>query len=152
MDLSRFLMFCFCFILSFGTSAKGEGVELDLILPGICVVHLLFPGCSLHSHASGGRYQDAGIEQRRETRSLLHAGHSDLEKGKSNGKTVMHHCLLRECGGARPRGSASLVFILSQYYTCFLPPSKRLCSDVLTYSWMTQMGYINLMTISPRFS
>lgn len=51
-------------------------------------LHVWFTGCSLHSHAGGGRYQDTGIEQRRETRALLHAGHSDLKKGKSSRNTL----------------------------------------------------------------
>lgn len=40
-------------------------------------------GSSLHCHAGGSCYQEAGVEQRRETCTFLHAGHPDLEKGKN---------------------------------------------------------------------
>lgn len=49
----------------------------------MCVCACLVLGCSLHSHASGSCYQDAGIEQRGETCAFLHAGHPDFKKGKS---------------------------------------------------------------------
>lgn len=61
--------------------------ELILILTDVCLLACVwFAGCRLHSHAGGGCYQDAGVEQRGETRALLHAGHSDLKKGKSSRK------------------------------------------------------------------
>lgn len=64
-----------------------ERVELNLILTDVCLLACVwFAGCRLHSHACGGCYQDAGVEQRGETRALLHAGHSDLKKGKSSRK------------------------------------------------------------------
>lgn len=105
----------------------------------------LFSGCSLHSHAGGGRYQDPGTEQRREARALLHAGHSDLKKGKGSRKMSKRpfssegqfldlqaspcHRLLRECGGARPAGFNSRLLVARLWFrfrlTCwrvyFLP-------------------------------
>lgn len=59
-------------------SRKTDG-KYD-IRANICVCWVL--GCSLHGHACGGYYKDAGAQQRRETRAFLHAGHSDLKKGK----------------------------------------------------------------------
>lgn len=56
-------------------------VNITSVPTSVCVCWVL--GCSLHSHAGGGRYQDAGVEQRRETRAFLHAGHPDLKEGKS---------------------------------------------------------------------
>lgn len=42
----------------------------------VCVCWVL--GCSMHCHARGSCDQEAGVEQRRETCALLHAGHPDL--------------------------------------------------------------------------
>ena len=46
--------------------------------PCLCVCVCWVLGCSLHCHAGGSCYQDAGIEQRGETCALLHAGHPDF--------------------------------------------------------------------------
>lgn len=55
----------------------------------VCVLACVWlAGCRLHSHAGGGRHQDAGVEQRGETCAPLHAGHSDLKKGKSSRKAL----------------------------------------------------------------
>lgn len=45
-------------------------------------------GCGLYRHAGGRHDQEAGAEQRRETRALLHDGHPDLQTGETRRTTA----------------------------------------------------------------